>query len=147
MHETREATSPHVTMCDFTEISCFLLCYVCLFVCLLDFIHNLAKRQCIRGDVAMSKTHNPPFNRHPFTTMAQCLGEIAFYAMMWPNYPAFRVTPGMKDELARGRWAGECIDLARVNSEAFDRSGELAEWKDMTEVFVEVAFASQRDRW
>jgi len=89
-------------------------------------VRNLTKHQYIRGDVAESKTTEPPFNESPFTTMVELLGKIAFHAMMWADYRAFRVPPEMEEQLARGCWAGDRIDLARVNDDAFEGVGELA---------------------
>jgi len=108
-------------------------------------VRNLTKREYIRGDVAKSKTTEPPFNESPFTTMVEFLGEIALYAMMWADYGAFHVPAEMEEQLARGCWAGDRIDLTGVSDDAFEGLGELTEWKDMKEAFVDVAFASQKD--
>jgi len=104
---------------------------------------NRTKREYIRGDIAEAKANDPPFNRRPFTKMAKYVGEIAFYAVMWSDYAAFDVPPDMEDELARGRWAGDRIYLSSANDVDFHGLGKYAKWKDMTDRFVDIAFASQ----
>ena len=99
-------------------------------------VRNLTKRQYIRGDLIIATAGDPLFE------MDKYLGEIAFFAMMWSNdHPYYDVPDEMEERLAHGCWAGDRIDLARVEKDVFGELGELAEWTDMTAAFVEIASA------
>ena len=105
-------------------------------------VRNLTKREYIRGDVAEDRACQPPYNDNDTIEQAAYeLGEVAFYAMMWSTYPAFRwrdQPAELKDVLYRGSWAGHRIDVVYVEEDKF--AVELDGWTDVTGAFLDVAF-------
>jgi len=89
-------------------------------------VRNLTKHQYIRGDIVISKPQDPPFNRGPYTFVAQFPGEMAFYSMIWSSDTSFHNPPETSEMTIRGRWAGHRVDLVTVGEDAFDGLGELA---------------------